>query len=560
MKNFLWAMLLAACPALCQAQFKSSLEDGFFDRPLVTGRHGMVTSLHPLSSTAGMQILMQGGNAFDAAVATAVASGVVDPKNSTIGGNGFATMYVAKDKEVRALNFFGPSPGSTTIDKFRDKDYNRGFLSTPVPSNLKGYQALLERYGTMSWEQVLAPAIDLAENGYVYSDFDARVLAGRKDLMTRFPTTAAIFFPDGEPIAAGTIFRQPDLAKVLQAIAEEGPDVFYKGRIARKIAAFFQENGGLLSLEDLSGYEAEWVEPIATDYRGYTFYTQPPNSSAIALLMQLNLLEGYDLEALGHNSPEYLSLLGQVIQLALADRNRHVTDPEFLDIPIEQLLSKEYAADRREEIEIGRALAVAEPGDLPRRARHSNTTHMTVVDREGNMVALTQTLGAWYGSALVVADTGVIFSNQMRHLHLDENSPSSMGPGKKPRSNQSPTIVLRNGKPFMAIGTPGGDGIWQRLTQVVVNIIDFEMDIQTAISAPRMVYGGYQETGTEIRPEFIIENRVAPEVIEALESYGYDMTVRRQDEGRVNGVMIDAASGHLLGGADPRSVTYAVGW
>jgi gamma-glutamyltranspeptidase / glutathione hydrolase len=560
MKKSFWLVLLVFAPAMSSAQFKSTLEDGFFDRPLVTGRQGMVTSLHPLSSMAGMRILMAGGNAFDAAVATALASGVVDPKNSTLGGNGFATVYVAKDKAVRALNFFGPSPKSTTIDKFEGKDYNRGFLSTPVPSNLKGYQELLESYGTMSWEEVLAPAIELAEHGYVYSDFDAGIIAGRKDLMTQFPTTAAVFFPAGEPIAAGAIFRQPDLARTLKAIAKDGPDVFYKGRIARTIAAFFKENGGLLSLDDLATYEAEWVEPIRTDYRGYSFFTQPPNSSAIALLMQLNLLEGYDLEALGHNSPEYLSLLGQVIQLALADRNRHVTDPEFLDIPIDLLLSKEYAADRRQHIEIGRALAVAEPGDLPRQAQHSNTTHMTVVDSDGNMVALTQTLGAWFGSALVVADTGVIFSNQMRHLHLDENSPSSMGPGKRPRSNQSPTIVLRDGKPFMAIGTPGGDGIWQRLTQVIVNIIDFDMDIQTAISAPRMVYGGYQETGTEIRPEFIIENRIAPEVVEALEGYGFALTVRRQDEGRVNGVMIDPVSGYLLGGADPRAVTYAIGW
>ncbi len=554
------AILLAMCPFAVQAKSEPVIVQGFFDRPLITGRHGMVTSLNPLSSMAGMRILMEGGNAFDAAVATALASSVVDSKNSTLGGNGFATMYIAKDKEVRALNFFGPSPKDTSIDKFEGKDYTRGFLSAPVPSNLKGYQAMLETYGTMSWEQVLAPAIELAERGFVFSEFDSEVLAERKEMMMQFPTTAAVYFPMGEPVAGGALFRQPDLARTMRAIADEGPDVFYKGRIARKIADFFQENGGLLTLEDLSSYEADWIEPIHTEYRGYSFYTQPPNSSAIALLMQLNLLEDFDLKELGHNSPEYLSVLGQVIQLALADRNRHVTDPEFLEIPIEQLLSKEYADERRQRVEVGRALAVAEPGDLPSRAYHSNTTHMTVVDREGNMVALTQTLGAWYGSALVVADTGVIFSNQMRHLHLDKDSPSGIGPGKRPRSNQSPTIVLRDGKPFMAIGTPGGDGIWQRLTQVIVNIVDFDMDIQSAISAPRMVYGGYQETGTEIRPEFTIENRIHPDVIEMLEGYGYDMTVRRQDWGRVNGIMIDPTTGHLLGGADPRSTTYAIGW
>lgn len=543
-----------------EAQFKSDLEGTFFDRPLITGKNGMVTSLHPLSSMAGMQILMQGGNAFDAAVATAIATTVVDPKNSTIGGNGFATMYIAATNEVKALNFFGPSPQAATIEKYRNKEYSRGILASPVPSNLKGYQAILETYGTMSWEQVLAPAIAIAQNGFVFTANDSKIIEERADILKRFPTTKAIFFRDGRPIQEGEILIQKDLANTLKAIAEEGPDVFYKGRIAEEIVDFYQKNGGLLTKEDLANYRARWVTPLKADYRGYTIYTQPPNSSAIALLMQLKLLEGFELKNMEHNSPEYLNLLAQVMQLALADRNKYVGDPDFVEVPTEKMLSKSYAAQRRKLIKPKGTMSAVKAGELPRKAKKSNTTHMTIVDGQGNMVALTQTLGAWYGSGVTVGNTGVMFSNQMRHLHLEEDSPSRIEPGKRPRSNQSPTIVLKDGRPFMAIGTPGGDGIWQRLTQVLVNIIDFKMDIQTAISAPRIIYGGYQETGTTITPSFVVEKRMGDDTARLFAQYGVDIEIKSQDEGRVNGVMIDPKTGFLLGGADPRNITYAIGW
>ncbi len=560
MKQFLLPILFFLLSLNLQAQFKSDLDGTFFDRPVISGKQGMVTSLHPLSSMAGMQILLQGGNAFDAAVATAVATTVVDGKNSTIGGNGFATMYIAETKEVKALNFFGPSPKAATIEKYKGKDYKRGYLSSPVPSNLKGYQAILETYGTMSWEEVLAPAIALAENGYVFTADDTEILEERAEILRQYPTTEAIFFRNGKAIQDGEILIQTDLANTLKAIAKEGPDVFYKGEIADEIISFYKKNGGLISKEDLANYEARWVTPLQIDYRGYSIHTQPPNSSAVALLMQLKLIEGFDVSKMKHNSPEYLNLLRQAMQLALADRNKYVGDPDFVHVPLKQMLSESYAKKRRQLIDPKGKMEVVQAGDLPRKASKSNTTHLTVVDGDGNMVALTQTLGAWYGSGVIVGNTGVMFSNQMRHLHLEQDSPSKVEPGKRPRSNQSPTIIIKDGKPFMAIGTPGGDGIWQRLTQVIVNMVDFGMDIQSAISSPRIIYGGYQETGTSITPSFIVEKRIGQDVANRFAQYGVEIEMKNQDEGRVNGIMIDPKTGFLLGGADPRNKTYAIGW
>lgn len=539
-------------------------------RPIVTGRRGVVTSLHPLSSMAGMRMLMKGGNAFDAAVAAALATSVVDPKNSSLGGQGFATVYVAKARQVKALNFYGTAPARATVEFLKDKAYKTGYLSTPVPSNLKGYEALHRAHGVLPWKDVVEPAIELAEQGFVLTaEYTAirDVLAKRLD----YPSTRRVFFPGGRVPAPGEVFRQPDLARTLRRVAAEGADVFYTGDIARAVASFYAENGGMLAYEDLAGYEAKWVEPISVDYRGYTVYTQPPNSSGIAVLMQLRMLEGYDLKALGHNTPEYLHLIGEVQRIAIADRNRFVADPEFVSVPLERLLSREHAAARRKLIVPGKTMpSVPPPSGLE--AEKGNTTHLTTADGDGNMVALTQTLGSWYGSGVVAADTGVLFSNQMRHLHTEADSPSKVGPGRRPRSNQSPLIVLKDGEPVLAIGTPGSDGIWQRLAQVLANLFDFGMDVQAAVAAPRMIYGGYQETGTDPPPAFQVESRMPAATVDALRARGFRLKLIPSDEGSVNGILRDPKTGVLFGAADPRrfgsqgewwgetASVYAIGW
>ncbi len=528
------------------------------ERPLITGRQAMVTSLEPLASMAGMRVLQQGGNAFDAAVATAVALTVLDPRMSSVGGNGFATVYVAKTQEVRALNFYGSAPQHATADIYKDKDYSHGFLSVPVPSCLKGYETLHKAYGRLPWTQVLQPAIEIAEEGFVLTRPLAAFIQIYQHEFERFPSTARVFIPGGRVPKAGDIFRQPDLSRTLKGVAEHGSDYFYEGDVAQRIATFFHDNGGVLTTDDLGGYQAKWVTPISTTYRGYTVYTQPPSSSAVAVLEQLNILEGYDLKALGHNSPEYLHLLGEVMRLAVADRNRYVGDPAFVKVPTDKLVSKEYAAERRKLIHLDSTMSIATAGDVGR-SEETHTTHLNVVDAEGNMVSLTQTLGDFFGSHLVAADTGVLLSDEMRHLHLDPNDPSRLEPGKRSRSNESPIVILKDGKPYMAIGTPGSDGIWQHLVQVIVNVIDFGMDIQSAITVPRMRVGGRTELGTEIKPIFLVEDRIPAATMDALRAKGYQITPIGQS-GRVNAIVIDPVTGFRLGGADPRENGYALGW
>jgi gamma-glutamyltranspeptidase/glutathione hydrolase len=555
--------------ALSGAEPRSTEET--FARPIVTGRHGVVTSLHPLASAAGLQMILRGGNAFDAAVAAAFAIGVVDPKNSTLGGQGFATIYSAREKKVRVLNFFGPSPGGATIEAVQGKNYEHGYLSPVLPSCLAGYAELHRRYGRLPWREVVAPALELAEQGFaVTEDFSGVLKIMRPEL--EFPSTLRVFFPQGRAPEIGENFRQPDLARTLRAVAEEGAETFYRGDIARRIGQFFQEHGGLITYEDLAGYQPDWVEPLTVNYRGYDIYTVPPNGSGLALLLQLNILEGYDLAALGHNSADYLNLIADVQRIGVGDRNRYVADPEVVSVPVERLLSEDYAAERRKLIRIGRAMPSVPAATANEPEQRSNTTHLSVIDAEGNMVSLTQTLGAWFGSGVVVADTGVVFSNQMRHLHTIPDSPSKLGPGRRPRSNQSPVVVLKDGEPVLAIGTPGTEGIWQRLVQVLANIIDFRMDVQHAVAAPRILHGGPSRVVLDPPPLLKFEDRLPVAVADALRARGYTLNVIPDDEGSVNGVQRDPKTGLLFGGADPRrwgrepgwwgpaNSVYAVGW
>lgn len=528
-------------------------------RPLITGLHGMVTSNHPLATAAGIRILLKGGNAFDAAVATASATSVVDGGNSSLGGNGFATLYVAATKEVKAVNFFGTAPLAAKPALFTKEKLNEGILASPIPSNLRGYQALLKRYGTMKLTDVFQPAIELAENGFLVTPEFARGIERSQEWIKRFPSTARVYLPGGRVPQVGSLFVQADYARTLRQVAAKGADDFYTGDLAKRITDFYRQQGGIISLEDLRKYEAKWVTPISLSYHGYTIYTQPPNSSAVAALEQLNILDGYDVKQLQHNSAPFLHRFMEAVRMALADRNRYVADTDAVPVPVAQLLSKQYGERQRARINPEHAMPVIDPGELASQP-NGDTTHMTAVDAAGNMVALTQTLGGGYGSHVIVGDTGLFFSNQMRHMHLEPDSPSQIRGGIRPRSNQTPTIVLKDGQAVMALGSPGGDAIWQRVTQTLVNLIDFGMNMQDAVSAPRFAYGGPEETGTSTKPIWIVEDRVPAAVIEKLKSMGHEIRVVPSEGGAVNGVVRDPKTGMLTGGADPRGKSYAIGY
>ena len=528
-------------------------------RPLITGLHGMVTSNQPLATAAGIRILLQGGNAFDAVVATAAATSVVDGGNSSLGGNGFATLYVAATKEVKAVNFFGTAPLAAKPALFTKEKLNEGILASPIPSNLRGYQALLEKYGTMKLADVFRPAIELADKGFLVTPEFARSIERSQEWIKRFPSTARVYLPGGQVPQVGSLFVQADYARTLRQVAAKGADDFYTGGLAKRITDFYRQQGGIISLEDLRKYEAKWVTPISLSYHGYSIYTQPPNSSAVAALEQLNILDGYDMKQLQHNSAPFLHRFMEAVRMALADRNRYVADTDAVPVPVAQLLSKQYGERQRARVNPEHAMPVIDPGELASQP-NGDTTHMTAADAAGNMVALTQTLGGGYGSHVIVGDTGLFFSNQMRHMHLEPDSPSQIRGGIRPRSNQTPTIVLKDGQAVMALGSPGGDAIWQRVTQTLVNLIDFGMNIQDAVSAPRFAYGGLEETGTSNRPSWIVEDRVPAAVIEKLKSMGHEIRVVPSEGGAVNGVVRDPKTGMLTGGADPRGRSYAIGY
>jgi gamma-glutamyltranspeptidase/glutathione hydrolase len=531
-------------------------------RPLVTGLNGMVTSNQPLASAAGLRILMKGGNAFDAAVATAAATSVVDPAMSSLGGNGFATIYIAATREVKALNFFGTAPFGAKPELFDQQKLNRGILASPIPSNLKGYQALLQQYGTMKLAEVLEPAIELAERGFVVTPEFARSISRSQEDFKKFPTSQRVYLPGGQPPETGSLFVQPDYARTLRQVATRGADDFYSGDLARRIVKFYQEQGGIITAKDLAQYAAKWVEPISIPYRGYVIYTQPPNSSAVAALEQLSILRGFDLKSLGFASAPFLHRFMEATRLSLADRNHWVADTDAVQVPIPRLLSEDYGRRQRERINPDQALPVVNPIDV-QTSPAGNTTHLTVVDRAGNMVALTQTLGDGFGSHVIVGDTGLFFSNQMRHMHLEPDSPSKIRGGIRPRSNQTPTIVLKDGVAVMALGSPGGDAIWQRVAQTLVNLIDFGMNIQEAVTAPRFTFGGPEETGTAIKAIWNVEDRVPIAVIDQLRTMGHDIRVVASEGGAVNGVTRDPKTHALSGGADPRATawkSYAMGY
>jgi gamma-glutamyltranspeptidase/glutathione hydrolase len=476
--------------------------------PVATGTGGAVATISEPASQAAIAILKQGGNAVDAAVAAAATLGVTDPFSCGIGGGGFMVIYLAKDKRVITIDHRETAPASFTPTVFlrngKEMDFETVVASgrsVGVPGTVRGWHEALDRYGSMSFKQVLAPAIDVASKGFKVNDNFSHLVQENETKFALFPATAALYLKNGKAIAAGSTLRNPDLAKAYRELAAGGVKVFYTGKMARAVVDAVNANGGKITAADLSNYEARLRQPVHSTYRGYDLYGMPlPSSGGIAVAQALNILEGYDLKAMPRARAEHLYL--EASRLAFADRNAYLADPEFVEAPVAGLLSKDYAARRRELINPDQASAHAPAGDpypfqndvsVPLRpnankliAEGAHTTHLTVSDKDGNIVSYTYTIESWGGSGIVVPGYGFLLNNEMTDFDFSGPAPNVPEAGKRPRSSMSPTLAFRNGKPAFSIGSPGGATIITTVLQTIFNYVDLGMSMPDALNAPRL--------------------------------------------------------------------------
>lgn len=471
--------------------------------PVGEGTQGMVSTTDIRATRVGVDILQAGGSAVDAAVAVAFALAVVLPEAGNIGGGGFAVVRMA-DGEVAALDFRETAPLVLMPQHYLDPqgrptdDSRVGHLAVGVPGSVAGLAELHQRYGSLPWEDLVEPAIDLAENGFTVTERLNRGLAAKSSLLTKFETTKEVFFPGGEPARVGSNFRQPLLAATLRLIASEGKNAFYRGRIADLIVEEMREGGGLITYEDLSRYQAKWREPISFEYRGHTVISMPPPSSGgVTLAEILNILEGYNLSAMGFNTFESVHLIVEAFRRAFADRNFYLGDPDYVDMPVARLISDAYADELRASISRSRASSSESFNRVPVLSEGMNTTHFSIVDAQGNAVALTTTINSGFGSGVTVGRAGFLLNNEMDDFTVRAGYPNQfgliqsdnnlVGPGRRPLSAMTPTVVLDpQGELRLVVGSPGGPRIITAVAQTIINVIDFGMDVRTAVDAPRV--------------------------------------------------------------------------
>jgi gamma-glutamyltranspeptidase/glutathione hydrolase len=531
-------------------------------RPVVAGIHAAVASAHPLASAAGIEMLQAGGHAVDAAVAMAVALGVVEPYMSGVGGVGFLLLHEATGK-TRVLNFCGNSPAGATPEKFTNETKERGILAPLIPGNPAGWFEALRQYGRLSVRKVFAPAIGHAERGFPLHPFNVDLI--QSSLPRVNPAGRAIY--DQVQLRIGAILKQPDLGRTLRNLAEEGPEYFYRGELATRIDHFMHDEGGLITADDLAGYRCDWEEPLHVTYRNHIVKTCPPNNEGFQILQTLKLLEGFDLAALAHNSAEYIHLLSEAVKLAVADRIRWAGDPKFAPIPLERLLSDAYIGERRQLIDRRRAsrsegerwrgkasTEAVRPGSVD-----GLTTHLAAIDEEGNVASITQSLGHGFGSGMFVPGTGVALNSFAHWTEIDPEcpTPNLIAPGKRWAACMAPVHVFRDGgkRFWFSIATPGSYGILHTTLQMLLNIVEFGADCQAAIEAPR--FRLYEETRMQI------ENRVGPDVLAELTRRGHHLEIVGDFNYVVGGgqsVMIDPETEARLAGADPRRDGYALAY
>jgi gamma-glutamyltranspeptidase/glutathione hydrolase len=523
-------------------------------RSNVLARHGLVATSQPLAAMAGLRVLVDGGNAADAAVTVAAMLNVVEPMSTGIGGDCFALAYDARDRQVTALNGSGRAPAAFTLAEAQRLDLREvpltGPLPVTVPGTISGWAALLTRFGTLSLAECLAPAIRTAEEGFAVSERISAGWRGSTDKLARDEAAARTYLPAPQP---GEIHRQPDLARTLRLIAQDGAVAFYQGTLARQIAAAVQAKGGYLAEEDLAAHSATWAAPIRTAYRGVEILEHPPNGQGLAALLALNIVEGYDLAGMGFYDPARWHLLIEAMRLGMVDAGRYVADPALVDVPIAPLLSKEYAARRRALIQAGRSLPLAAPGS----PEHRDTVYLTVADGHGNAVSLINSLYYGFGSGLIVPGTGICLQNRGACFSLEPGHPNVLAGGKRPYHTIIPAMALRDGRLWLSFGVMGGFMQPQGHLQVVVNMVDHGFDPQAALDAPRF---RVDERGG---PRVAVETAVPLKTRKALAALGHQVVPETTFEPGFGGgqiIALDAETGVLWGGSDPRKDGCAVGW
>lgn len=535
----------------------------FSHRPDIVVSNGIVTSGHHLASIAGVDILKRGGNAVDAAIAAAAVLCVVRPHSVSLGGDVFMLIYDATEGKVTALNASGPAPQKASrrffLDRGEEKIPLEGMVSASVPGLVDGWARALEAYGSMTFDQVLQSAIEYAEKGFPMYQKLCDVISKNSSLLARCPSSKRVFLAKYPP-RPGKLLVQEDLASSLRKIASGGRDAFYRGEIAEAIDRFSAENGGLITKQDLARYQSEFYEPISTTYRGFEVFEQPPVSQGLILLQELNIVEGFDLARLGHNSAESIHLMVEAKKLAFEDRLNYISDPDFVDVPLQRLLSKEHAAEQRARIDPNRAMSRGKPADTEN--FEGDTTYLAVVDKEGNAVSLIESIYSNFGCGSVVEGTGVLLNNRLSAFSLLNTHVNRLEPGKKTTHTLNNYIVFRDGALFLVGGTPGADDQVQSNLQIIVNVIDHGMSIQQAIEAPRWSSRPGTAPGEESLPyELQLERRIPNETRKGLERRGHLVKVVGDwSFGGAEAVLVDPASGALMGGADPRRDGYAIGW
>jgi gamma-glutamyltranspeptidase / glutathione hydrolase len=529
----------------------------------VFAKNGMVVSSQPLATLAGVRVLMDGGNAIDAAVATAAVLGVVEPSSLGIGGDAFALLYSAKDKTLKGLDASGRSPYEANLDFCRKSGFKqmpqRGIHSVTVPGAVHGWSTLLNPYGTIPLDKVLQAAIRYCEEGFPVAEQAAEAWRESEALLKNDEGSSANYLPNGRLPRAGEIFKNPRIAKTLRRIADEGPDGFYQGDIAEKIVRCSEKKGGLFTAKDFANHRSDWVEPVMATYRGYDIYELPPATHGFVTLEMLKILEGFDLKALGAASADALHLMIEAKKLAFADRDRYLADRGHMKISVNDLFSSERVETLRIQIRMDRVADEPPSVSPPRRGRMkegahgADTEYVATADGEGNLVSFIESNFMGFGSGVVEPETGIILQNRGHLFSLDENHPNCIGPHKRCVHTLMPGLIMKDGKPFAALGLKGGHVQPQVQVQIITNLVDFGMTIQQAIAAARFNHLDSMKVG--------LEPGIAESTVQELKRRGHQVVSGNPESfGGAHAIMVHPESGAFIGGSDPRKGGGALGF